>query len=119
MGKWTLIWATVGISGVLPAAAQDAVRFDRPVFTTDATVLCPRQDNIAAVRQALEGNDRAAADRVIKNSCKIVGPDLRLTVVRMPGLYDPDVEVQVRITPDLDRSVPRGPRWTLKNMVRN
>jgi hypothetical protein len=101
--------------------AQGAgVRFDRPVFTTDSTALCPRQHQIAALRRALDDNDRAAFDRTAREgACKLVGPDLPLTVVARPGSYDPDVEVRVSNAPDIDASVPRGKMWTLKTMVRN
>jgi len=99
--------------------AQDAVRFDRPVFTTDATALCQRQDQVAALRRALDDNDRAVIDRLVSESCKLVGPNLRLNVVSMPGSYDPDVEVKVANTPGLDRNVPRTTVWTLKALVRN
>ncbi len=104
-----------------PALAQDAaVRFDRPIFTTEGTALCPRQHQIAALRRALDDNDRAAFDRAAKDgACKLVGPDLPLTVVARPGAYDPDVEVRVSNAPDIDASVPRGKMWTLKTMVRN
>ena len=101
------------------AIGQEAVRFDRPVFTMDGALLCPRQEQISAVRRALEDNDRPAADRMIAASCKVIGPDIRLSIVSAPGLRDPDVEVRVASTPGLDPSLPRGSRWTLKTMVRN
>jgi hypothetical protein len=101
------------------AVAQDAVRFDRPVFTTEATVLCPRQEHVTLLRRAEDGRDRTNFDRIASRDCKKVGPDLRLTVVARPGLYDADVEVRVASAPDLDPGVPRGRMWTLKNMVRN
>ena len=101
------------------ATAQDAVRFDRPIFTTEAAVLCARQGPIALLRRAADGGDRAEFERIASRDCKRVGPDLRLTVVARPGLYDPDVEVRVASAPDLDPGVPRGRMWTLKSMVRN
>jgi hypothetical protein len=101
------------------AVAQNAVRFDRPVFTTEATVLCPRQEDVALLRRAVDGRDRANFERIASRNCKRVGPDLRLTVVARPGLYDSDVEVRVASVPDLDPGVPRGRVWTLKSMVRN
>ena len=102
--------------------AQSAtVRFDRPIFTTDTTTLCPRQQQIAALRRALDDNDRAAFDRAAKDgACKLVGPDIRLAVVARPGAYDPDVEV--RVAGDalgVEAGLPRGKVWTLKSMVRN
>ena len=101
-------------------AQSTTVRFDRPIFTTDSTALCPRQHQIAALRRALDDNDRAAFDRTAREgACKLVGPDLPLTVVARPGSYDPDVEVRVSNAPDIDASVPRGKMWTLKTMVRN
>ena len=100
-----------------------AVRFDRPIFTTDNTALCPRQHQIAALRRALDDNDRAAFDRAAKDgACKLVGPDIRLTAVSRPGAYDPDVEVRVvgDAPAGLDGgALPRGKVWTLKTMVRN
>ena len=97
-----------------------AVRFDRPIFTIEGAALCPRQHQIAALRRALDDNDRAAFDRAAKDgACKVVGPDIRLGVVSRPGSYDPDVEVRVSNAPDIDASVPRGKMWTLKTMVRN
>lgn len=101
------------------AVGQEAVRFDKPFFTMDGAVLCPRQDQINAVRRALEDNDRAAADRMSAAACKVIGPDIRLNVVSAPGIRDPDVEVRVASAPGLDPSLPRGSRWTLKAMVRN
>ena len=101
------------------ALAQEAVRFDRPIFTTEGTMLCARQEDIVALGRALEGSDRTRAESIIRRNCKQVGPDIRLTVVAMPGRYDPDVEVRVASAPDLDSSVPRGRMWTLKTMVRN
>ena len=101
------------------AVGQEAVRFDRPVFTMDGAVLCPRQEQITIIRRALEDNDRPRADRTIAASCKIVGPDIRLSAVSAPGLRDPDVEVRVSNAPQTDPLVPRGSRWTLKTMVRN
>jgi hypothetical protein len=103
------------------AVTQDAagVRFDRPIFTTEGTVLCARQEQIGALRRASDDNDRAAFDRAAKGVCRTVGPDLRLTVVAMPGLYDPDVEVRVSGAQTLEPGVPRGKMWTLKSMVRN
>ena len=97
------------------------VRFDRPIFTTDSTALCPRQHQIAALRRALDTNDRAALDRAAKESaCKLVGPDIRLTVVARPGAYDPDVEVKVADDgAGGEAGLPRGKVWTLKSMVRN
>jgi hypothetical protein len=101
------------------AVGQEASRFDKPIFTIDGAVLCPRQEQITAIRRALDDNNRPAADRMIAASCKVVGPDIRLSVVSAPGLRDPDVEVRVASAPGLDPSLPRGPRWTLKAMVRN
>ena len=43
-------------------AQSTTVRFDRPIFTTEGTALCPRQHQIAALRRALDDNDRAAFD---------------------------------------------------------
>jgi hypothetical protein len=110
--------------GVGPLILQaSTVRFDRPLFTTEGAALCPRQHQIAALRRALDANDRAAFDRAAKDgACKMVGPDIRLTVVARPGAYDPDVEVRVSgeapagIDPG---TLPRGTVWTLKSMVRN
>ena len=98
-----------------------AVRFDRPVFTTDSTALCPRQHQIAALRRALDDNDRVAFDRAARDgACKLAGPDIRLTVVARPGAYDPDVEVRVAgDAPGGEAGLPRGKVWTLKTMVRN
>ena len=98
-----------------------AVRFDRPIFTTDGAALCPRQHQIAALRRALDDNDRAAFDRAAKDgACKLVGPDIPLTVVSRPGSYDPDVEVRVAAdAPSADGGLPGGKVWTLKTMVRN
>ena len=98
-----------------------AVRFDRPIFTTENTALCPRQHQIAAFRRALDANDRAAFDRAAKdNGCTLVGPDIRLGVVSRPGSYDPDVEVRVAGDgPGGEAGLPRGKVWTLKAMVRN
>jgi hypothetical protein len=103
------------------AVAQDAaaLRFDRPIFTTDGAVLCARQEQIALLRRASEDSDRAAFDRATRGACRTVGPDIRLTVVAMPGLYDPDVEVRVSGAQGLEPGVPRGKMWTLKSMVRN
>ena len=99
------------------AIGQEAVRFDRPVFTMDGAVLCLRQEQISAVRRTLEDNDRPTADRMIAASCKVIGPDIRLSVISAPGLRDPDVEVRVASAPGLDPSLPRGTRLTLKTMV--
>lgn len=112
------------VCGARPGAAvaQDAagaLRFDRPIFTTEGTVLCARQEQIGALRRASEENDRTAFDRAAKGTCKTVGPDVRLTVVAMPGLYDPDVEVRVSGAQNLEPGLPRGKMWTLKSMVRN
>ncbi len=98
-----------------------AVRFDRPIFTTDGAALCPRQHQIAALRRALDDNDRAAFDRAAKDgACKLVGPDIPLAVVARPGSYDPDVEVRVAGDgPGGEAGLPRGKVWTLKTMVRN
>ena len=101
------------------AVAQDTVRFDRPIFTTEATVLCARQQDITALGRARDDNDRTAVERIVNRNCKQVAPDIRLTVVAKPGLYDPDVEVRVASAPDLDPSLPRGKMWTLKSMLRN
>ena len=102
-------------------AQGTTVRFDRPIFTMDSTALCQRQHQIAALRRALDDNDRAAFDRAVKeNGCKPVGPDIRLTVVAQPGSYDPDVEVRVAGDASApDATLPRGKVWTLKTMVRN
>ena len=118
------------LSGALSGAAaaqgtlvaqSTTVRFDRPVFTTDSTALCPRQHQIAALRRALDDNDRTAFDRTAgEGACKLVGPDLPLTVVARPGAYDPDVEVRVAgDAPGGEAGLPRGKVWTLKSMVRN
>ncbi len=101
------------------ALAQDAVRFDRPVYTTEAAVLCPRQGDITALRRASEDSDRTAFERIAGRTCKTVGPDIRLSVVAKPGIYDPDVEVRVASAPDLDPGLPRGKLWTLKTMLSN
>lgn len=101
------------------AMAQETVRFDRPIFTTAATTLCARQEQVTALRRAMEADDRAAFDRIAGSTCKPVGPDIRLTVVATPGTRDPDVEVRVVTAPGLDGNVPRGRMWTLKTMVRN
>src|ERR671917_105460 len=78
------------------APQASGVRFDRPIFTTDGAALCPRQHQIAALRRALDDNDRVAFDRAARDgACKLAGPDIRLTVVARPGAYDPDVEVRV------------------------
>ncbi len=122
--------AAAALSGALHGAALaqatmvaqgTTVRFDRPIFTTDSTALCPRQHQIAALRRALDDNDRAAFDRAAKDgACKLVGPDIRLAVVARPGAYDPDVEVRVAgDAPSADAGLPRGKVWTLKSMVRN
>ena len=104
-----------------PVAQSTTVRFDRPIFTTEGTALCPRQHQITALRRALDDNDRAAFDRAAKdNGCKLAGPDIPLTVVARPGSYDPDVEVKVAgDAPSSDAGLPRGKAWTLKTMVRN
>jgi hypothetical protein len=101
------------------ASARDGVRFDRPVYTTDTTVLCPNQGDIAALSRASEANDRAAVERIASRSCRLPGLDLRLSVVAMPGLYDPDVEVRIASALNLDPSLPRGKLWTLKTMLSN
>ncbi|MDN3562955.1 hypothetical protein ACFQY5_37025 [Paeniroseomonas aquatica] len=119
MRKPFIAMMTVSSAVIFVAVGQEATRFDRPVLTMDGAVLCPRQEQISAVRRALENNDRPAADRMVAASCKVVGPDIRLSVVSAPGLRDPDVEVRVASAPGLDPSLPRGPRWTLKTMVRN
>lgn len=126
------ILALATLCGALPdptAAQQVAmapqasgIRFDRPIFTTEGAALCPRQHQIAALRRALDDNDRAAFDRAAKdNGCKLVGPDIRLAVVARPGAYDPDVEVRVAgDAQGIDGgALPRGKVWTLKSMVRN
>ncbi len=76
---------------------------------------------IAALRRALDDNDRAAFDRAAKDgACKLVGPDIPLAVVARPGSYDPDVEVRVAGDgPGGEAGLPRGKVWTLKTMVRN
>ncbi|NOG69204.1 hypothetical protein [Roseicella sp. DB1501] len=102
-----------------PGRAQEGVRFDRPVFTTDATALCRRQDQVAALRRALDDNDRAAIDRIIAETCRLVGPNIRLSVVTMPGLYDPDVEVRVAGRPVMPAGLAQGTVWTLKALLRN
>jgi len=126
-----IVAAAAALCGALPggAAAQvamapqaSAVRFDRPLFTTEGAALCSRQHQIAALRRALDDNDRAAFDRAAKEgACKLVGPDLRLTPVARPGTYDPDVEVRVagEAPAGADAALPRGKVWTLKSMVRN
>ena len=105
------------------AAPGTAVRFDRPVFTTEGAALCPRQHQIAALRRALDANDRAAFDRAVAASngaCKLVGPDIPLAVVARPGSYDPDVEVRVAgDSPGGEAGLPRGRVWMLKTMIRN
>lgn len=127
------VLAVAALSGARPdpAAAQQlalmpqasGVRFDRPLFTTDGAALCPRQHQIAALGRALDANDRAAFDRAAKaGGCKVIGPDIRLTVVARPGSYDPDVEVRVAgdAPAGMDGgALPRGKMWTLKTMVRN
>ena len=100
-------------------AAEEAVRFDRPLFTTEGTVLCPSQGDVAALRRAADGGDTAAFERIAGRACKMPGPDIRLSVVARPGLYDPDVEVRVAAAPGLDPGLPRGKVWTLKAMLRN
>jgi hypothetical protein len=113
--------ATVVFCGSMHGAAlaQETLRLDRPIFTTSATTLCQRQTDISALHRASEASDRAAVERTLGTRCKAVGPDIRLTVAAMPGLYDPDVEVRVASAPDLDPSLPRGKMWTLKSMLRN
>ncbi len=101
-------------------AQGSAARFDRPIFTTEGTALCPRQHQIAALRRALDDGDRAAFDRAAKDgACKLVGPDIPLAVVARPGAYDPDGEVRVSEAPEGVAGLPRGKVWTLKSMVRN
>ncbi len=102
------------------APVSSTVRFDRPVFTTDGAALCPRQQQIAALRRALDDNDRSTFDRAARDgACKLVGPDIRLAVVARPGAYDRDVEVRVAgDAPSADAGLPRGKVWTLKSMVR-
>ena len=102
-------------------AQSTTVRFDRPIFTTEGAALCPRQHQIAALRRALDDNDRAAFDRAAKDgACKLAGPDIPLAVVARPGSYDPDVEVRVAgDAPGGEAGLPRGKVWTLKTMVRN
>lgn len=127
MRRVVFVLAVAALSG--PAAAQQValapqvsgVRFDRPIFTTDGAAVCPRQHQIAALRRALDDNDRAAFDRSARdNGCKLVGPDIRLAVVARPGAYDQDVEVRVAgDAPDGGAGLPRGKVWTLKSMVRN
>ncbi|MBL6454586.1 hypothetical protein JMJ55_04565 [Belnapia sp. T6] len=121
MRKVVLLLAAANLCGAAyqGAVAQDAVRFDRPIFTTEATVLCARQEQITMLRRAEDGGDRAGFERIATRDCKRVAPDLRLTVVGRQGLYDPDVEVRVASAPDLDPGVPRSRMWTLKSMVRN
>ena len=99
--------------------AQQEVNFERPVFTTPGTALCTSQSQVAALRRALDDQDRAAIDRIIGETCRLVGPNIRLSVVSTPGTYDPDVEVRVHRTPALDLAVPRGSVWTLKALLRN
>lgn len=119
MGKIFIAMLMVSAAATSMAVGQEAARFDRPVFSGDGAVLCPRQEQISALRRALEDNDRPAADRMIATSCKAIGPDVRLNVVSAPGLRDPDVEVRVASAPGIDPALPRGARWTLKSMVRN
>jgi hypothetical protein len=119
--RGVLLLTTAALCAALhgTASAQDAVRFDRPVFTTAATVLCARQGDIAALRRASDDNDRAAFERIASTTCKLAGPDIRLSVVAKPGLLDPDVEVRVNSAPGTEANLPRGKVWTLKTMVRN
>lgn len=119
MGKIFIAMLMVSAAATSTVVGQEAARFDRPVFSGDGAVLCPRQEQISALRRALEDNDRPAADRMIASSCKAIGPDVRLNVVSAPGLRDPDVEVRVASAPGIDPALPRGARWTLKSMVRN
>jgi hypothetical protein len=132
MRRPVLALSALALCGALHGAAMaqgifappdTSVRFDRPVFTTDTTALCPQQHHIAALRRALDDNHRAAFDRAARDgACKLVGPDIRLTVVAPPGAYDPDVEVRVAgdAPAGLDGgTLPRGKVWTLKSMVRN
>ena len=93
----------------------------RPVFTAEGAALCPRQHQIAALRHALDDNDRGAFDRTARDgACKLVGPNIPLAVVARPGSYDPDVEVRVAgDAPGGEAGLPRGKVWTLKTMVRN
>ena len=75
---------------------------------------------MAALRRALDDNDRAAFDRAADGACKLVGPDIRLAVVARPGAFDPDVEVRAAgDAPGGGAGPPRGRVWTLKTMVRN
>src|SRR3954469_25743208 len=101
------------------ATAQQAVNFERPIFTTPGTALCASQSQVAALRRALDDQDRATIERIVAGPCTLVGPNIRLTVVAAPGRYDPDVEVRVGPNPGLDRTVPRGNMWTLKALLRN
>lgn len=103
------------------APQASGARFDRPIFTTDGTALCPRQHHVAALRRALDDNERAAFDRAAREGgCKVVGPDIRLAVVEPPGSYDVDVDVRVAgDAPSGEPGLPRGRVWTLKSMVRN
>jgi hypothetical protein len=101
------------------AVAQEAVRFDRPIFTTSVTALCPSQGDITTLRRASDTEDKKAFERLVDRTCKSPGPDIRLTIITTPGLYDPDVEVRIAAAPNLDPSLPRGKVWTLKTMIRN
>ena len=105
------------------AAQGTTLRIDRPIFTTEGAALCPRQHQIAALRRALDDNDRAAFDRAAKEgACKMVGPDIRMAVVARPGAYDQDVEVRVAGDAPMGidgAALPRGKVWTLKSMLRN
>lgn len=121
MRRSVYLFAAAWLQGATPlvAAAQQEVNFERPIFTTQGTALCASQIEVAALRRALIDNDRVTIDRVVREACKLVGPNIRLTVVAAPGSYDPDVEVRVIPIPGLDRTVPRGNTWTLKALLRN
>ena len=101
------------------AVAQEEVRFDRAIFTTSVTALCPSQGDFAALVRESDAADQKAFERLVARTCKQPGPNIRLTVVIKPGLYDPDVEVMIAAAPGLNPSLPRGRMWTLKTMIRN
>jgi hypothetical protein len=81
MQKTFITSLAVSAAVTFTAIGQEAVWFDRPVFTMDGAVLCLRQEQISVVRRALKDNDRPVADRMIAASCKVFGPDIPLSVV--------------------------------------